>query len=590
MCMVDGEPQKATDAFIAEHHDAFNILQTPIFTVARDGTICDANTAALQKLGIELDDLTQHPANILNFLPDETERSAFAKAARSAVSKHHGNTHTEPPEFLVTLPHHNTRIMKIRSQLIPSGQVTTVHSTPGMLFEIEDVTEHHKALAREAFSSEISGPMSLDEILQITAEKLQTVLPYDSANVMLLDPHGKLHVHASWDSEHKQLDTKPRPTDIDSSVWKSEHTPVVIHNTKTDPRWSGQLDSQISSFIGAPIIIDGAIAGYLNINSYSPDAFSNDSLTDVTQLATSLSSAIHNAGTQQELTEQKLHDVLTGLFNRRALEELGPQRLDRRHTRATIMMIDGDHFKAVNDTYGHATGDVILQSLAHMMTSQARSVDLMARYGGEEFVRISPDTDNQRGFAMAQRLRRSSQLTVFHTADKDSAETLSQTISIGLVCAPENSNMRPSSRPQTRRDMHFYIDRADAAVYAAKTFGDRNAIGVYFEGVNTGTDKSPDYIAVYKNKDNGRSSDMTIQLLAAVDGKILPSETPHQTYTLEFHEHEVTVTNTATNTIVATVSKEKHELIRTPDLDNTFDTQWIIDAIPVTFYRKTSSA
>jgi len=111
-----------------------------------------------------------------------------------------------------------------------------------------------------------------------------------------------------------------------------------------------------------------------------------------------------------ELELQRLAntDALTGLHNRRQFYELANQELARsRRTQApvSLMMIDIDHFKQINDTYGHAMGDVVLQSLARTMKNSLREMDVIARLGGEEFVILLPQTSLGQATELAQRLR-----------------------------------------------------------------------------------------------------------------------------------------------------------------------------------------
>jgi two-component system cell cycle response regulator len=157
-------------------------------------------------------------------------------------------------------------------------------------------------------------------------------------------------------------------------------------------------------------------------------------------------------------------DPLTGCVNRRAMLDRLEKELDRarryRH-QLTVLMIDIDFFKAINDTRGHLVGDSVLRKLGDILRQEARSVDIVARYGGEEFTVILPDTDLVGGTTFAERLRERSEKYDF----AEVGDPLHATVSIGVATFTENEEM-------TAEGM---IDRSDAALYRAKQAG-RNRV------------------------------------------------------------------------------------------------------------------
>ncbi|MGH9485774.1 MAG: GGDEF domain-containing protein, partial [Terriglobales bacterium] len=165
---------------------------------------------------------------------------------------------------------------------------------------------------------------------------------------------------------------------------------------------------------------------------------------------------------RNQLEQQARTDVLTGLLNRRALElnaqrELAASR--REHTPLAVLAMDLDHFKSLNDTYGHAAGDYALAAAARLLSQCLRNSDHLARLGGEEFVAILPARDAERAAIVAERLRsRLQQLRV----DYD-GHALALTVSIGIATAGPGDNW-PG-----------LLQRADVALYEAKRAG-RNCI------------------------------------------------------------------------------------------------------------------
>ena len=160
-----------------------------------------------------------------------------------------------------------------------------------------------------------------------------------------------------------------------------------------------------------------------------------------------------------------LTDELTGLYNRRYLlahlDEL-IDRINNDHINAAILLFDIDHFKQVNDTYGHAAGDDVLRELAARTVNSVRSVDLVARLGGEEFVVVMPDTDGTIATAVAERLRSAVARGPFIIGA--GGMKVAVTVSIGVTAAAGSGDCREQ-----------LLKRADDALYSAKTAG-RNRV------------------------------------------------------------------------------------------------------------------
>jgi diguanylate cyclase (GGDEF)-like protein/PAS domain S-box-containing protein len=173
-----------------------------------------------------------------------------------------------------------------------------------------------------------------------------------------------------------------------------------------------------------------------------------------------------NLELQAILREQAIRDTLTGLHNRRYLDEALERELARAgREKYTIscMMLDIDHFKHFNDTYGHAAGDTVLVALARLFTARIRQGDMACRYGGEEFIIIMPRADEKDALRRADEIRQNfSALRIPYTGIY-----LSATISIGLALYPQHGS-----------NMGAVIKAADAALYQAKQSG-RNCVRVW---------------------------------------------------------------------------------------------------------------
>jgi diguanylate cyclase (GGDEF)-like protein/PAS domain S-box-containing protein len=169
---------------------------------------------------------------------------------------------------------------------------------------------------------------------------------------------------------------------------------------------------------------------------------------------------------EEESLYLSIHDPLTGLYNRRVLEERITEeinRADRYKHSLSIFMVDLDHFKLVNDTYGHQSGDITLFRLAGLLEGSIRKTDYVARYGGEEFIVVLPETPLAEAQELAERLcEKIGEYSIPITNSK----TIKITASIGVACFPEHH--------QTWEGL---IGAADSAMYAAKQAG-RNQVKV----------------------------------------------------------------------------------------------------------------
>ncbi len=194
---------------------------------------------------------------------------------------------------------------------------------------------------------------------------------------------------------------------------------------------------------------------------------------DAELLASRLHAAERILAMNQQLLERALHDRLTGLLNRGAIIDGLHQEIHRasREGRGlAVMMIDVDHFKDVNDTYGHPAGDSVLQEAARRMQMSFRPYDRVGRYGGEEFLLVAPCANTAHASKLAERLR----LVIGSSPIAAGESRIDVTVSVGVVATRAEPDIDPSA----------LIALADAALYRAKKLG-RNRVEVvdYFPSV-----------------------------------------------------------------------------------------------------------
>ena len=248
----------------------------------------------------------------------------------------------------------------------------------------------------------------------------------------------------------------------------TEKKSIITNLGGQDPRFKQfSSDNNVSSLICVPLIAKGECIGIINItNKKNGKLFNKKDLEFVEALANQASIAVDNA----QLYELATKDGLTKLYIHRHFYNLLDseiKRVQRYHHVLSLVMMDIDNFKHVNDTYGHLVGDMVLKEIAATIQKTVRHVDIPARYGGEEFTIILPETPAINGVTIAERLRkRISEIEV----RVDENTVVRPTVSIGLA-----------EYPNAADDINDLIDWADKALYISKENG-KNCIHLYFDG------------------------------------------------------------------------------------------------------------
>ncbi|RZM82908.1 PAS domain S-box protein [Leptolyngbya iicbica] len=218
-----------------------------------------------------------------------------------------------------------------------------------------------------------------------------------------------------------------------------------------------------------PMIAQGETLGMFHLNSEDSQLQSESKRQLARTVAEQVGLAIANLHLRETLHNQSIRDSLTGLFNRRYLEESLQKeiaRAQRHQTSVAVVMVDVDHFKAVNDTYGHDVGDIALQAIAQVLKTAIRSSDTACRYGGEEMTLVFPDTPLDEAIALAEELR----LSIQHLVIKEKSQQLCDlSASFGVAVFPQHGILVPD-----------LVRAADAALYRAKTMGRNQVVAAGF--------------------------------------------------------------------------------------------------------------
>jgi diguanylate cyclase (GGDEF)-like protein len=211
---------------------------------------------------------------------------------------------------------------------------------------------------------------------------------------------------------------------------------------------------------------DGKVFGMLSAQSYQPSVYSADDQTMLELLAAHAATALDNARLFGEVQRLAITDPLTGLYNRRHFLEAAQIEFERalRYDRSlSLMMLDLDQFKEVNDTFGHLTGDQVLIQVATRGRDTLRNIDILGRFGGDEMVVLMPETELRTAYQVAERLRRNICDPPIRVADL----SLNVSASIGIVAVDSDCP-----------DLKALLARADQALYTAKNSG-RNRTSIW---------------------------------------------------------------------------------------------------------------
>ena len=316
---------------------------------------------------------------------------------------------------------------------------------------------------------DVLAEQSLDALLDRIADALAELVPHDSLTIYEADESRRLLLPV-WarDKWADKILADSCPFGVGLTGWGVEHRESVrVNQAHLDPRTStvpGTPEDEPEALITIPLVARDSIKGALNIYRLGDDAsFDDDEFELAKRFGDAAALALDNAQIRARLEHQAQTDPLTGLFNHRAFHERLRQALaeaSRSHDVISLLMLDIDDFKRVNDVYGHGAGDEILRSLADTLKDAVRATDVVYRLGGEEFAIVIAARSPESAEQLANRLVERVESTEFNPAGRI-------TISVGLARGPEHA-MNP-------REL---IACAEAAMMTAKARG-KNQIVLY---------------------------------------------------------------------------------------------------------------
>lgn len=398
--------------------------------------------------------------------------------------EHRPETVKNSPLFL----HASTQIAdtedEVTEVVTASGEVTG--KAPVLREEQLLQTQRMNAELAEAFndiallytvSQQLNSVVGIDELIRVVRQIFYDKFACSSFGFYLVMPrHQRVRLVAHKEGQsgqtnaHQQMNTLEA---VSREVFRRRHNIYIgdLHQAhqnyivKTIQEFGGSL-------FAVPLIVRNEMIGSLVVSRRQRNSFSPTERQSVDSIASQISVAFDRARLYTKTKELAVKDELTGVYNRRHFQQmlnLEFKRAERFRRPVSLLLLDVDHFKKFNDTYGHLKGDEVLRSLAQLVKNSLREVDLVARYGGEEFVIVLPNTSFADALKVAEKLRVliQSRLRIVPDSVRDQAEGFSITASIGV-----------SAYPDCARTPKALINTADMALYKAKR-ENRNTVRAY---------------------------------------------------------------------------------------------------------------
>ncbi|WP_068616724.1 diguanylate cyclase [Paenibacillus tuaregi] len=329
--------------------------------------------------------------------------------------------------------------------------------TAGTAFENAKLYEQSNLLIDELrlineLTQQLSQSLQLKEVFKFATEELLHIFNAEYCCISQLDKDKDFFEMVSTNVPSLSKEIFPRDYGFCGLVYATKE-PVILSDYHSYGRVYSKLmeETGSNSMIGAPLLIRGEVRGAILLSHTRPHFFSYENYKLLQVLATHIGLAIANASLHAEVRRMANRDMLTGLFARHYLDDKLLE-FQRRDAKGSLIVVDIDKFKQVNDTYGHQIGDKILKQVAVIIQSSVRKIDLCARWGGEELAIYLPGMELEDGYRVAEAIR-----------EKVAAETTPQ---VTVSCGVSEWN-----RKDEKISVESLFYRADMALYRSKNNG-----------------------------------------------------------------------------------------------------------------------
>jgi len=337
--------------------------------------------------------------------------------------------------------------------------------------QIQELTIFHDV------AKALTSMLDLDSILQAIMEKMAEYFRPDTWSLLMVDEQrDELYFAIAVGDAAEALKNVRLKVGEGIAGWVAKHGErLIVPDVLNDPRFAKRIDEvtkwETRSIICFPLRSKHRVLGVIQLVNVHLENFTDQEMFFLQSLSDYAAIAIDNARAVEKIQELTITDDCTGLYNARHLYKILETEVYRSSRFAyefTVLFIDLDHFKQVNDTYGHLIGSKLLAEIGYLIKAQLRLIDYAFRYGGDEFVVLLPQTGKDAALVVAKRLRDNLRVSAFC---KEEGLNLNVRASIGVATYPHDAKS-----PQD------VIRQADEMMYLVKNTT-RDNIGIAQRGV-----------------------------------------------------------------------------------------------------------
>ncbi|MCM3765460.1 sensor domain-containing diguanylate cyclase [Neobacillus niacini] len=320
--------------------------------------------------------------------------------------------------------------------------------------------------------------LRVDDVINLFIQKLGEMLPVDYAYIFeKVGDELKLSRRIeSGEGTYMEMPPLKKGDGICGLVWDKQEALIFSAKKDWQQKTKGYLPDDTEAILCVPIIRNKKVIGILLLASRTKRAYEKYQLTIVDILCSYFAVAMENAKHYERTKNQSERCALTNLYNYRYFEELLHKEFERltrfEHRMLSLIILDIDHFKTINDTYGHQSGNEILRDIANRISKLVATRGTVARYGGEEFVVLLPDISKEEASQIAEQIRQSIAnwpFILYQALDQEQKKIqVKVTVSIGVATAPEDAE-----------DSLALVRHADRALYIGAKQAGRNRVAEY---------------------------------------------------------------------------------------------------------------
>jgi diguanylate cyclase (GGDEF)-like protein/PAS domain S-box-containing protein len=349
------------------------------------------------------------------------------------------------------------------------GTIMDINERKRIETEVLDYTRQIETLFN--IGTTVSQTLNLQELLDSVLERVLAVMEIEAGGIFLLDKQTGdlvLRAHRGTSAEFVSKVEGLRVGEGFTGRAILSKKPYVVEDVADDPRLArmGAKGEGLQSFATVPIMSKERVRGLVGVGSYSSRKFPERDVKLLGVIANQIGMAVDNAQLYEQALELAFTDGLTGLYNRRYLMEQIERefkRVERSEGFLSLMMIDLDGLKGINDRFGHHEGDGVLRGLGDIIKANTRASDVAARWGGDEFMLLTPETGSKGARRIGERIR--SQVERYRP--ELDGEEVGISISVGIASYPGHAS-----------DVTQLLQRVDEAMYHAKR-GGRNRLCIF---------------------------------------------------------------------------------------------------------------